>query len=111
MVRLSNVSMALACAALAGCSAARPVSLSLTNGEPVRGAEPTTVYTSTLSGEQKHDCRASYTGASASSTVLLEVRCPDGQYGIGTGELRNARLVGGIVRMRQDGREARVVVN
>jgi len=93
------------CAALSGCGVTQPVSLSLATGETIQGTAPSVAYTSTLAGERKQDCRASYTGPASSPTVLLELRCSDGRYGIGTGELRDSRLVGGKVRM-QDGEEA-----
>ena len=105
------VKLALLCAALGACASPAPLSLSLSKGDPIRGSEPAMAYSSTLSGEQKHECRASYSGGSESSTVLLEVRCLNAGYGIGTGEIRNSRLIGGVVRMQRDGREARVLVN
>ena len=111
MARYGLVAVGVLGAALTGCGSPRPLSLGLSNGEPVEGTAPAMAYMSTLGGEQKQQCRASYMGNSASSSVLLEIRCADGRYGIGTGELRNSRLVGGIVRMQEDGREARVTVD
>ena len=97
MARRFYLTVGVLCAALSGCGVTQPVSLSLATGETIQG----------LAGERKQDCRASYTGAASSPTVLLELRCSDGRYGIGTGELRDSRLVGGKVRM-QDGEEALV---
>lgn len=54
-------------------------------------------------------CRSSFTGNPSSTVVLLEVDCPDGGRGIGTGVLNAGKLVGGSVRMR-DGQEAMVRV-
>lgn len=107
MARRFYLTVGVLCAALSGCGVTQPVSLSLATGETIQGTAPSVAYTSSLAGERKQDCRASYTGAASSPTVLLELRCSDGRYGIGTGELRNSRLVGGKVRM-QDGEEALV---
>jgi hypothetical protein len=105
MFRHASLSGPLLLASLAGCaSPPSPLSLSLTNGQAIEGTLPTVAYTSTRASEPRAECRASYTGRTTSSTVLLEVRCTDGRYGIGTGELGEARLVAGKVRM-QDGEE------
>jgi hypothetical protein len=89
---------------LSACASPPPISLSLSNGGPIEGALPSVAYTSTRSSDARPECRAAYTGRTASSTVLLELRCADGRYGIGTGELGNGGLVAGKVRM-QDGEE------
>jgi hypothetical protein len=91
-------------ASLTGCASPPPLSLGLSNGQVIEGALPTIAYTSSRPSERRPECRASYTGRSTSSIVLLEVRCADGRYGIGTGEIGNSRLVAGKVRM-QDGEE------
>jgi hypothetical protein len=90
-------------ASLSAC-ASPPLSLSLWNGQAIEGSLPAVAYTSARASGGRPECRASYTGRTSSSTVLLEVRCAGGRYGIGTGELKNARLVAGKVRM-QDGEE------
>jgi len=105
MARHLHLYVAALSIALAGCGAPPPLSLGLITGETVQGTA--TAYASTLAGERKQECRASYSGAASSSAALLEVRCMDGRYGIGSGELRDSRLVGGKVRM-QDGEEALV---
>jgi hypothetical protein len=91
-------------ASLSACASPPPLSLSLWNGQAIEGSLPAVAYTSARASGGRPECRASYTGRTSSSTVLLEVRCADGRYGIGTGELGNARLVAGKVRM-QDGEE------
>jgi hypothetical protein len=92
--------------AIAGCTARTPLALNAPGGEFVTGSLPATVYTG-LRDEpgQGEACRGSYTGAPSSSVVLLEVQCPDGGRGIGTGLINAGKLVGGSVRM-QDGRQA-----
>jgi hypothetical protein len=105
MARYLHLSGALALASLTGCASPPvPLSLSLSNGQAIEGTLPALAYTSARSGERRPACRASYTGRTTSSIVLLEVRCADGRYGIGTGELGESRLVAGTVRM-QDGEE------
>jgi|tagenome__1003787_1003787.scaffolds.fasta_scaffold19032789_2 hypothetical protein len=95
-------------AAVCGCAAQTPLALNAPSGEVVTGSLPATVYTglSESPGDGKA-CRGSYTGAPASSVVLLEVQCGEGGRGIGTGLMDAGKLVGGSVRM-QDGRQATV---
>jgi hypothetical protein len=107
MARHLPFSIAALALSLTACAAPQPLSLGLISGETVEGTAPATAYASTLAGERKQDCRASYAGAASSRAALLEIRCSDGRYGIGTGELRDSRFVGGRVRM-QDGEEVLV---
>ena len=104
MTRHFSLTVGVLCAALSGCGVTQPVSLSLATGETIHGTAPSVAYTSSLAGERKQDCRASYTGAASSPTVLLDdVLVVEAV----AGELRDSRLVGGKVRM-QDGEEALV---
>jgi hypothetical protein len=104
MPRHAFLVIGLSAASLAGCASPQPFSLSPTNGQAIEGTLPSVAYTSSSPSDRRPECRASYTGRSTSTVVLLEVRCADGRYGIGTGEIGNNRLISGKVRM-QDGEE------
>ena len=97
-------------AAGAGCAERAPLALNAPSGEVVTGVAPATIYTGLSGSGEAKACRGAFTGAPASTVVLLEVKCPDGRRGIGTGLMNAGKLVGGSVRM-QDGEQAVVRVD
>ena len=97
-------------AAAAACAERAPLALNAPTGEVVTGFAAATIYTGLGGTGDAKPCRGAYTGAPASSVVLLEVKCPDGRRGIGTGLMNAGKLVGGSVRM-QDGEQAVVRVD